>query len=131
MNAKKINPNDAPVKVVKVKPYPFPAEIFKQEGAPPSKVKILRLTEIGFLLRAEKDQFFKVGQNLSIRFFLPVLHRTITTSVKVIKTYDILDQQISGALEKRYTVEMHFRGLETEHKQWILDFIAHTEDKKK
>ncbi len=131
MNAKKLNANDVPVKVVKVKPYPFPAEIFKQEGAPPLKVKILKLTEIGFLLRAEKDQFFKVGQNLSIRFFLPVLQRTISTNVKVIKTYDILDQQISGAMEKRYTVEMHFRALETEHKQWVLDFIAQTEDKKK
>jgi hypothetical protein len=110
--------------VKKVRPFPFPAQIILKEGTPPVAVDIMKLSELGFLMQTRGSQIFKVGSEMFVDFEIPVLHLPVKSKVKVIKTYDIMATNLGEAkLEKRYTVEMHFKMIPLECKDYITRFL--------
>lgn len=111
------------VKVVKLQPYPISALVVKTEGAPPLRGQIMKLTEVGVLLRMGKEHFFKVGGNHAIEFDVPTTHITVHAPTKVVKTYDNFADASAQAHEKVYIVEMHFRSLDEEALKTIRYFV--------
>lgn len=110
------------VKVSKIQPYPFSVLITKTEGAPPVRGQVLKLTEIGLIMRVSGDQFFKVGENITkIEFDIPTTVYTVVEAAKVIKTWDNLTETGAG-IEKVNTVEIHFRSISQEKKSVIFEF---------
>lgn len=111
------------VKVLKVQPYPFSILVSKVEGVPPLRGQVLKLTEVGLIMRVPGDQFFKVGENLpKVEFDIPTTDVTLVEPVKVMKTWDNLADSGVG-LEKVNTVELHFRTITHEKKSAIFEFI--------
>jgi hypothetical protein len=113
----------APAQVVKVKPYPFDIEVIKGEGIPPVKGKVLKLTDVGFLMRTVVEHHFKVHDNHQVRFELPVVHHSFNEKVKVIKTYDSAEAKGPKEIVKLFTIEMHFLELSKRKREEILKFI--------
>lgn len=109
----------------KVAPYPILVGIVRTDGTPPSSGHILKLTDIGFLMRVEESQFYKVGENLhQISFEIPVLGSRVRTAGKVIKTYDGLEQMTKEGMKKMKTVEVHFLSLSDENRRNIHSFLV-------
>lgn len=129
MAVKKSPPHESGAPVKKVQPYPFEIEIAKGEGVPPIKGVVLKLTEVGFLMRVSGEHHFKVGENHKVKFEIPVLHLGFEEPVKVVKTYAAVDEIRHGPhgskeLHKSFTVEMHFRSLDEKKRKDILKFVA-------
>lgn len=101
--------------VKKVAPYPIPLDVVKVEGQPPLKESIVKLTDIGFLMRVEANHFYKVGEDYSFRFQLPVLGTEIRAGGKVIKTY---------ANPREHLVEIHFVALGDRERSAIHNFLV-------
>ena len=117
------NENDQEVIVQKVKPYPFDIEILKAEGTPPIKGIVLKLTQIGFIMRTSQDHHFVVADMHKARFELPNLNVGFNEAVKVIKTYDTVGEVKGKTLIKSYLVEMHFLSLSSKKNKDILSFL--------
>lgn len=114
-------------KVNKVAPYPIEGHLIKVEGQPAVIVSILKLTEVGFLCKV-KGHHFKVGENLSMKFVLPVLQKVFNESVKVVKTYESLDHYVRGGkTEKLLTLELHFLSLSGDKATVLKDFVNRTQ----
>lgn len=120
MTAKK----EAPTDIKKVQPYPFGVEIVLVEGAPPVRGFVHRLTDVGFLMRTANEHHFKVGDNHQARFELPGVHLSFNEAVKVIKTYDAVEDIKNKELKKNFTIELHFRSLAPKKREEILKFLA-------
>lgn len=123
------------VVVKKVKPYPIVCQLFKAEGQPPIECEIVKLTDIGFLVRIAPQHRFKVFDKLTCKFVIPVDSISMEEKVKVIKTYHGLDgqnasgQPVKGVIaaptvEKVSTIELHFFELKPFHKETIQNFLA-------
>lgn len=119
-----------PVAVKLVKAYPIPCAVFRAEGQPLIPCEILKLTEIGFLIRIGSEHLLRVSDKLHCQFHLPVEDTLVQSHVKVIKTYLGLGSSakahaspghISG--EKVSTVELHFVGLPVRLNEEIQKFI--------
>ncbi len=115
--------NDS-IAVKKVAPYPIPADIFKAEGQPPLRIQIVKLTDFGFLAKAEAVHFYQVGENYQLQFSMPLTHDTIRSSVKVIKTYDAIESIVGTEKIKLYTVEFHFLNIAEIQKILIQQFLV-------
>ncbi len=116
--------------VKKVAPYPIHIEIVQAEGVPPLNGHILKLTDIGFLMRVNTVHFYKVGENYHINFELPVVNFPVKTVVKVIKTYDAMEAVNKRQTTKAYTIEMHFKALPTQDRLNINNFLVKSGQKK-
>jgi hypothetical protein len=115
---------------VKVKPYPIDCDMVKVEGQPPMKVKIVRVEDFGFLFKVV-NHLFRPGETYTCRFELPVLAEIISGHVKIIKTYESLEQYVAdGAKERVLTVEAHFTDLPVELKSVIKNFLRQIGQKK-
>jgi hypothetical protein len=101
--------------VKKVAPYPIPLDVIKAEGQPPQKENIVKLTDIGFLMRAEANHFYKVGEDYSFHFHLPVLGNDIRANGKIVKTY---------ANPREHLVEVHFKALGDRERTSIHNFLV-------
>lgn len=101
--------------VKKIAPYPIPADVMKAEGQPPLKESIVKLTEIGFIMRVDAHHFYKIGEDYTILFQLPVLSTSIQAHGKVIKTY---------SNPREHLVEIHFRSLGDRERGAIHNFLV-------
>lgn len=108
--------------IKKVKAYPIESDLFKEGVAAPRRANIVKLTTFGFLIKIEGSVgLFKVNENYSVSFSLPVSNYAIKSTVKVVKTYDAVDNPLTKS--KIYTVELHFINLESEGRAQIKDFL--------
>lgn len=107
--------NEIAAGISKIPPYPIPVEIFKIEGKPPLKGNIVKMTQIGFLMRVETLHFYKVGETFHLQFQLPVVSTVVRCEGQVVKTYD--------AVEKLYTVEIHFKNILGREKMAIKSYL--------
>jgi hypothetical protein len=107
--------------VQKVNSYPIEILITRHNNPAPVKGSIVKLTEIGFLLRVAADHFYSVGENQSVDFQIPVYHYKIQCPTLVMKTYDSMAYSAS---EKLKIVEMHFVNLPQEHSKAIRKFLV-------
>ena len=110
--------------IKKIAPYPIHADIIKAEGQPLFKADIVKLTDFGFLAKVDVTHFYKVGENYEVRFVLPVSLQSISSAVKIIKTYDAIESIVGTEKIKMYTVEMHFTNISDSHKKQILNFLV-------
>lgn len=108
--------NEFAAGVSKIPPYPIPVEIFKLEGKPPLKGSIVKMTSIGFLMKVETLHFYKVAETFHLQFQLPVVSTVVRCEGKVMKTYD--------AVDKLYTVEIHFKNIMDREKNAIKSYLA-------
>ena len=135
----------APLAVSKIPPYPIAVEIFmlesepSEKGNPPKKEKpmkgsIVKMTDIGFLMKVETIRFYKVGETFIVQFRLPVVNADVRCQGKVVKTYDavesIVAQGTSQKVEKLYTVEIHFKNIIAKEKTAIHSYLIKSGQKK-
>ena len=119
----------SPVK--RVAPYPISVEIVKVEGQPPQKGHIVKLTEVGFLMKIQNQGFYKVGENYEVQFDVPVSDVTVKSTARVIKTYDAaVEASTAKHMEKMYTGEMHFKILSDRSKVAISTYLVKSGQKK-
>jgi hypothetical protein len=113
----------APVKVRKVNPYPFDGEVLRADGSPPIKGQIVKIVEIGLLIRVTLP-IFKVGENITARFELPALRAFFNEPMKCVKTYDAHEvyEGPNKNSVKSYLVEFQFLQLGPEKKANIGQF---------
>lgn len=100
--------------VKKIAPYPIALDVLKAEGQPPLKESIVKLTEIGFIMRVDAQHFYKVGEDYIFHFQLPVLNVAVQAHGKVIKTY---------SNPRDHLVEVHFRSLGDRERNGIHNFL--------
>lgn len=118
-------PENNEFKIRKIPPYPILLELNRidLQGQPAIRGHIVKLTEHGFLMRVESS-IFKVGDMYQLVFILPVLEHTISVQGKVIKTYDAIESIVGKELKKLYTVEVHFKDLQTSDKAKIKNYLV-------
>ena len=123
-----------PTIVQRVAPYPIPVDIVKVEGQPPQKQNIVKMTEIGFLMKVDAKYFYKVGENIHLTFTLPVVQATVRCDGKIVKTYDaiesIIDLQPKKQVTKMYTVEVHFTKILEQERRAISNYLLKSGQKK-
>jgi|GEM_PF-2641883 len=100
--------------VKKVAPFPIAIDVAKAEGQTPLKESIVKLTEIGFIMRVDAHHFYKIGDDHVVRFQLPVVNTSIQTHGKVIKIY---------SNTREHLVEVHFRSLGDREHSAIHNFL--------
>lgn len=113
----------APAKVKKISPYPFDGEILRADGTPPVKGSIVKIVEIGFLIRVTQP-IFLVGENCTARFELPAVRVFFNELMKCVKTYDA-HETYEGPNKnsvKSYLVEFQFLQIGPEKKAAISQF---------
>ena len=116
--------------VKKVAPYPIHIEIAQAEGIPPLNGQILKLTDVGFLMRVYTAHFYKVGENYSVYFEIPVVGFPVEAVARVIKTYDAMEATAKNQTTKMYTIEMHFKALPSQDRLNINNFLVKSGQKK-
>ncbi len=116
--------------VKKVSPYPIAVELWKVEGQPKWAGSIVKMTEIGFLMKVETLKFYKVGEDFHLEFKLPVVSAVIRCLGKVIKTYDALEAVSAKQTTKLYTVEIHFKNMIEQEKHSVMQYLVRSGQKK-
>lgn len=127
MTAPKLKPTAENVQVRKISPYPIEVAVIKE--GPPAQGQIMKLTDVGFLMKVPSTQFYKVGENCQVQFELPVVHETVKAQCKVVKTYDSIEKA-GGVQAKVRTIEMHFKTLAEGDRLHILNYLAKSGQKK-
>jgi len=125
---KQAPPADANIR--QVAPYPISVQITKVEGTPPVMGAIVRLIEIGFLMKIDATQFYKVGETLHFRFELPATHVVIQGDGKIIKTYDAFET-VGRSQVKMHTIEVHFKALSVDQRTHIENYLVQSGQKKR
>lgn len=133
--AKKLPIPETPVEqpkndVVRISPYPFGVDLLKMEGQPPMKGQVVKLTEIGFLMKVDTLNFYKVSEKYQLNFVLPVMEVSIRSQGKVVKTYDGIEQFNKETNKKQYLVEIHFIELPSNAKTSISNYLHKSGQKK-
>lgn len=114
---------DENLQKVKVTPYPIDCVLIKAEGQPAIPCQIVRVEDVGMIFKAIKH-FFRPGEEYKCDFEVPVLKTDVSSTIKIIKTYEHVEAYIpTGTKERVMTVEAHFKGLQTEAKQAIQKFV--------
>jgi hypothetical protein len=116
--------------VQKIAPYPIEVNLWKVDGTPPWKGSIVKMTEVGFLMRVTTLKFYKVSEDLQLEFTLPVVGSHIRCHGKVVKTYDAVEAAGPKDLSKFYTVEVHFKAMIEKEKQAIIKYLVKSGQKK-
>jgi hypothetical protein len=131
MAAPKLKANTAAdANVRHVAPYPISIRVIKAEGQPPIEGAIVKLTEVGFLMKVKGPQLFHVGDQYRLGFDLPATHAAVQTTGKVIKTYDGYETA-GGHQVKVLTVEIHFKSLSDSHRAEIEKYLVQSGQKKR
>lgn len=107
----------------KLSPYPFAGEILRADGSPPLKGQVVKLVEIGLLIRVTQP-IFQVGENVTARFELPAVRTFFNEPMKCVKTYDA-HETYEGPNKnsvKAYLVEFQFLQLGPEKKAALSQF---------
>ncbi len=117
-------------KVRQVAPYPIAVQLLHAEGQPPLLAAIVKLTEIGFLMKFEGSHLFKVGDAFHFDFELPAIHAKISNIGKVIKTYDGFENR-GGGKTKVVTVEMHFKALSADQRIHLENYLVQSGQKRR
>lgn len=131
MAAPKMKPaQSVEVNVKHVAPYPIAIRITKAEGQPPVAGAIVKMTEVGFLMKVDGSQLYKVGEVLHLYFELPAIHAPIQTDGKVIKTYD--GYETTGRNQvKICTIEVHFKSLSDSQRANVENYLVQSGQKKR
>lgn len=105
-------------RVKKINAYPIDAALALAKG--PATGKILKLTQIGFLIELASP-FLQVGDKIEASFELPVTHKYIKENCLVIKIYN----QHLGTLDHKvqHIAEIHFKPLTAESRTAITAFL--------
>lgn len=103
--------DDRPIRVRKVSPYPFEIVLLKAEGTPPIRAQVLKLSELGVIVRVTQPTFM-VGERWILRFELPVFKVNFNLYGKVVKTYDAVEMIEGKQVVKGYMIECHFLDLD-------------------
>ncbi|MEZ0390855.1 MAG: hypothetical protein ACAH59_01475 [Pseudobdellovibrionaceae bacterium] len=123
-------PSSDSSQVRRVSPYPIDVSIFKVEGQPPARAQIVKMTEIGFLIKADETQFYKVGENYTAHFEIPVTGESVKVSVKVVKTYDAMEMANKSEKTKMRTIEMHFKTISDRDRGHINTYLVKSGQRK-
>ena len=110
----------AQTKVVKVKPYPIPCQLKKENPHTAISCEVLRVEQIGFILKSS-SRYYKPGDEYVCEFELPVVHHKIIEKIKIIKTLQTVG---ANADERDVTVEVHFADPFNKSEEQIRQFIA-------
>jgi len=113
-----------------VAPYPIAIRIVMAEGQPPIEGAIVKMTEIGFLMKVKGAQLFHVADLCQLSFELPATHAFVNTPGKVIKTYDGFET-VGRNQVKVLTVEIHFTALSDDHRSSIEKYLVQSGQKKR
>ena len=110
-------------RIKKVSAFPFEVEFKTAAAATGSKAHVVKLSGQGFMMEMDGN-LLRLGERLDFSFTLPVLNHVIASSGMVVKIYS----QFAGALTVAETghlnlIEIHFKGLSVEHKDFIYDFL--------
>ena len=111
-------------RIKKVSAFPFDIEFKTASAAVGVKAHVVKLSGQGFMMEIEGN-LLRLGERLEFSFTLPVLGHAIASSGMVVKIYS----QFAGALtiaEKGghlNLIEIHFKSLSVEHKDFIYDFL--------
>lgn len=108
-------------KIKKVPAYPIALTLMKGEGQTPHKANIVKMTEVGFLMKTDSVHF-KVGDDYKLQFILPTMDKTVATTGKVVKTYDSME--VRPEKQKIHTVEIHFIELATKDLESIRSYLV-------
>lgn len=109
-------------RIKKVNAFPFEVE-FKTPSLS-SKAQVVKLSSQGFMMEIEGN-YLRPGESLEFNFTLPVLNHVIVSTGTVVKIYT----QFPGALtiadrgEALNLIEIHFRGLTLDQKNYVYDFL--------
>ncbi len=101
----------APVKIVKVKPYPIKAKM--TVGAAVVEGQILKLTPTGFLIDAPVPGM-KTGIKFQIKFKLPLKDYEIDEACVLVKLYTTMESHV---------IEGHFQNLGVENEKHLRRFL--------
>ena len=116
--------NNPPVKIVKVQPYPIDCNFDTIEGQPPLAAQIIRLELVGFVFRSV-GHLYRIGEEYTCHFEIPVLKQKISEVVKVVKSSESSEAYVpKGTKERVMTVEVHFKNQMGEFRKPIAQFIA-------
>lgn len=129
MAAPKIKQNSDGSVVRRVSPYPITVQIMKSEGQPVLTAQIVKLTEIGFLMKADTTYFYKVSENYQFHFQLPVIEKVIYTTGIVVKTYDAMESS-SKSPTKMQTIEVHFKDLSSKDRGNLNTYLVKSGQRK-
>jgi hypothetical protein len=113
-----------------VAPYPIPVRITKAEGQPPLLGVIVKMTEIGFLMKVDGAQAYKVGDTCHFSFDLPATHTAMDVDGKIIKTYDGFEL-VNHQKVKIRTIEVHFKALSDNQRNNIDNYLVQSGQKKR
>jgi hypothetical protein len=109
------------IRVKKVSPYPFDANI--EIDAKKVPIEIRRLTLQG-LIAGVGMQLLKVGTEYKLSFMLPVLKDWVFAHVKVMKTYDQFKDNTAKTGNIERMVEFRILAISNEHKDNISKFLT-------
>ena len=107
------------VKVKKINPYPINTTLTGTAG--PMQGKIVKLTQVGFLVETEKG--LGLGQQFTLLFELPVMVVPITVVGVVVKVYSRYGG-VPGQSKSHSLNEIHFKSLSEELTQRIYQFLV-------
>ncbi len=106
--------------IIKKKVKPYPIECVLTGKAQPVNGKIVKLTEVGFLVNVGRE-FFRTLEVFTVDFLLPVSKDAISSQVKVITTYDNYKEP-NGASSR--LIEMQFTHLPDAQSKSIYNFLV-------
>jgi hypothetical protein len=107
------------VKIKKVNPYPIKAALAGAAGTIAGK--IVKLTQVGFLVETEKA--LSPGQQFTIQFELPVMVTPIAAVGVVVKVYSRYGG-VPGQSKSHALNEIHFKSLSDDQSQRIYHFLS-------
>lgn len=116
--------------IKRISPYPFSVDLLKVEGQPALKGQIVKLTDVGFLMKVDTLNFYRISEKYQLSFILPVMEVPVRSQGKVVKTYDGLEQFKKESSKKQYLVEIHFIELPSNAKTSINNYLAKSGQKK-
>jgi hypothetical protein len=112
------------VRVIKANAYPIPCRIILEQGKPALAGSIQRLEEFGFIFRSV-GYFYRVGEELSCEFEIPISEIRVVQPIKVIKTVESIEAYLAGGeKEKIMTVEVHFKTKLGDFQKHIIDYLV-------
>jgi len=105
-------------KVKKVSPYPITVTLTGKDAI---QGQIAKLTTVGFLVETERA--LGLGQNLGVKFVIPVINKAVEVVGVVIKTYARYGGE-PGKSKSHTLNEIHFRNLKEEDKLAVSKFVG-------
>lgn len=95
-------------------------------GGPPHKASIVKMVDVGFLMRSETKYLYRVKDTYDFEFSVTTAlgeKKDIRCQGVIVKTYDSFEM-IKGTKEKYLLVEVHFKTLSDTGRAAIMSFLS-------